>query len=320
MARQNEIPVYLFLGFLEGGKTRFIQETMEDPRFDSGDKTLLLVCEEGEEEYDEERFAFGGVQIEVLDNKAQCNPEYLDSLIQKTGAGRVVLEYNGMWPIAVLDRGMPENWVVYQSIAVADGNTFRMYFQNMRQMMLDKIANAELLVVNRADSVKTEEDHQAIHKAVRQASRSCDIAYEYLDGSVEYDDIPDPLPFDINAPIIEIQDNDFGIWYMDCNENPQNYEDKTVCFTAQVCQTPRAGRNSFVPGRFAMTCCEADIEFVGFPCEYSDYKSLEQRSWIKLTAKVHARQHALYGGEGPVLTAVSVEPAQAPENDVVTFS
>ncbi len=320
MAKRNEIPVYLFLGFLESGKTRFIQETMEDPRFDSGEKTLLLVCEEGEEEYDADRFAVGGVHIEVLESKDQCNPEYLDSLIQKTGASRVVLEYNGMWLIDVLDRGMPDNWVLYQSIAVADGNTFRMYFQNMRQLMLDKVANAELLVVNRADAVNTEEDHQAIHKAVRQASRSCDIAYEYLDGSVVYDDIPDPLPFDINAPVIEIADDDFGIWYMDCNENPQNYEGKTVRFTAQVCQTPRAGKNSFVPGRFAMTCCEEDIEFVGFPCEYQDYKELKQRAWVRVTAEVHSRPHTLYGGEGPVLTAVTVEATQPIENAVVTFS
>lgn len=47
----KEIPVYLFVGFLESGKTKFIQETFEDPNFDSGDKTLLLICEEGEEEY-----------------------------------------------------------------------------------------------------------------------------------------------------------------------------------------------------------------------------------------------------------------------------
>ena len=47
----KRIPVYLFVGFLESGKTKFIQETFEDPNFDSGDKTLLLVCEEGEEEY-----------------------------------------------------------------------------------------------------------------------------------------------------------------------------------------------------------------------------------------------------------------------------
>lgn len=320
MARQTEIPVYLFLGFLEGGKTTFIQETMEDPGFDSGDKTLLLVCEEGEEEYNTERFAFGGVQIEVLEDKDQLNPEYLTSLVKKTGAGRVVLEYNGMWLVNDLQEALPDNWVVYQSIAVADGSTFLSYYQNMRQLVLDKLAYSELLVVNRADTVQSEEQHQAIHKAVRQVSRSCDIAYEYADGTVAYDDIPDPLPFDINAPVIQIEDEDFGIWYMDCNENLQNYEGKTVQFTAQVCQTPRAGKDSFVPGRFAMTCCEADIQFVGLPCHWADYKKLAQRAWVKVTAVVHAEQHPLYGEVGPVLTGTKVEPTAPPKNDVVTFS
>lgn len=52
----REIPVYLFTGFLEAGKTKFIQETFEDPRFNNGENTLLLVCEEGIEEYDPSRF------------------------------------------------------------------------------------------------------------------------------------------------------------------------------------------------------------------------------------------------------------------------
>ena len=46
----QQIPMYVFTGFLESGKTKFIQETLEDPRFNSGEKTLLLVLEEGEEE------------------------------------------------------------------------------------------------------------------------------------------------------------------------------------------------------------------------------------------------------------------------------
>ena len=59
----NEIPVYLFVGFLESGKTKFIQETFEDPNFDSGDKTLLLVCEEGEEEYNEKTVTYNHLTL-----------------------------------------------------------------------------------------------------------------------------------------------------------------------------------------------------------------------------------------------------------------
>ncbi len=318
----KEIPVYLFVGFLESGKTTFIQETFEDANFDSGDKTLLLVCEEGEVEYDPAKFAFPGTTVKVIEDKAELNAQNLARLERETGAGRVVVEYNGMWLLQELADALPENWLVYQCIATADGTTALGYARDnaMRALLLDKIARSELIVFNRAEKVNTDEARQELHKLVRQASRKCDIAYEFADGSVAYDDIPDPLPFDVNAPVIRIGDEDFGIWYMDCEEEPQKYAGKTVRFLAQVCQTSRAGKNSFVPGRFAMTCCVQDIQFVGFPCVYEGYKALEQRSWVTVTARVSYKFHNIYRGKGPVLSAISVEPAAKPLNDVVTFS
>ena len=169
----------------------------------------------------------------------------------------------------------------------------------MRGLLLDKLRGSELLVVNRAEAVNDDESRQLIHKLVRQASRRCDIAYEFKDGSVAYDDIPDPLPFDINAPIIEIPEEFFGVWYMDCMDDPKKYDGKTVKYLAQVCQTPQAGKGAFVPGRFAMTCCVQDIQFVGMPCKYDDYKSLEQRSWITITAKINVKYHPIYKGQTP---------------------
>ena len=325
MAKQ--IPVYLFVGQLESGKTKFIQETMEDPQFDSGDKTLLLVCEDGEIEYDPSRFAFGGVHVAQIEDKSELTQENLAALAEKSGCGRVLVEYNGMWLLQDLYDAMPDNWVVFQCLATADGTTIKTYAGDnaMRALLLDKLRASELLVVNRAEAVNDDESRQLIQKLVRQASRRCDIAYEFKDGSVGYDDIPDPLPFDINAPVIEIPAEFFGVWYMDCMDEMEKYDGKTVKFLAQVCQTNRAGKGCFVPGRFAMTCCVQDIQFVGFPCKYDDYKNLEQRSWITLTAKVNVKYHPIYKGQtagstGPVLTALAIEPAEKPLDDVVTFS
>ena len=323
----KQIPVYLFVGMLESGKTRFIQETMEDPQFDSGDKTLLLVCEEGEEEYDSDKFGFGGVTVATLEDKSELNRKNLEELAAKSGCGRVVIEYNGMWLIQDLVDAMPDNWLIYQCLATADGATIKTYAGDnaMRSLLLDKLRVSELLVVNRAEQVNDDESRQLIHKLVRQASRRCDIAYEFANGSVAYDDIPDPLPFDVNAPVIEIPEEFFGVWYMDCMDDMEKYDGKTVKFLAQVCQTSRAGKDSFVPGRFAMTCCVQDIQFVGFPCRYDAYKALKQRDWITITAKVNVKFHPIYKGQtpdatGPVLTALSVEPATAPAQDVVMFS
>ena len=240
----KQIPVYLFVGMLESGKTRFIQETMEDPQFDSGDKTLLLVCEEGEEEYDSDKFGFGGVTVATLEDKSELNRKNLEELAAKSGCGRVVIEYNGMWLIQDLVDAMPDNWLIYQCLATADGTTIKTYAGDnaMRSLLLDKLRVSELLVVNRAEQVNDDESRQLIHKLVRQASRRCDIAYEFANGSVAYDDIPDPLPFDVNAPVIEIPEEFFGVWYMDCMDDMEKYDGKTVKFLAQVCQTSRAGR------------------------------------------------------------------------------
>ena len=323
----KEIPVYLFVGFLESGKTKFIQETMEDPNFDSGDKTLLLVCEEGEEEYEPEKFGFEGTTVEYITEKSLLNRQNLDNLAKKSECGRVIIEYNGMWLLNDLAEALPNNWLVYQCIATADGTTIKTYANDnaMRSLILDKITRSELLVVNRAEKVSDPEDRQFIHKLVRQASRRCDIAYEYADSSVQYDDIPDPLPFDVNAPVVTIPDEYFGVWYMDCMDEAAKYDGKLVQFKAQVCQTRRAGKDSFVPGRFAMTCCADDIQFLGFPCKYNDYAGLKQRDWIMVTAKVNIKYHPIYRGQspdstGPVLTAQKVEPAAPAVEDVVSMS
>lgn len=311
------IPVYLFVGMLESGKTSFIQETMEDPKFDSGEKTLLLLCEEGEEELEPEKFASAGSVVVTLDSKEQLTTENLVRWQQETGAERVLIEYNGMWLMEELAAVLPPDWTIYQCIMTADGTTLENYLSNMRQLLLDKFAVSELLVVNRAEKVT---DRMEIHKAVRQASRRCDIAYEYADGSVEYDDIPDELPFDVSGQQITLEDDQFGIWYLDASENPAKYKGKTISFKAQVCQTDRAGKGCFVPGRFAMTCCVDDITFVGFVCKYDQYKTLEQRSWIWVKAKINLKYHPLYRGEGSVLTALEISPAEAPAEDVVYFS
>ena len=167
MAKQ--IPVYLFVGQLESGKTKFIQETMEDPNFDSGDKTLLLVCEEGEVEYDPSKFAFGGVHVAQIEDKSELTAENLTALEKKSGCGRVLIEYNGMWLIQDLYDALPDNWLIYQCLATADGTTIKTYAGDsaMRSLLLDKLRGSELLVVNRAEAVNDDESRQLIHKLVR---------------------------------------------------------------------------------------------------------------------------------------------------------
>ena len=205
----NQIPVYLFTGFLEAGKTKFIQETLEDKRFNKGEPTLLLVCEEGIEEYAPEEFSGKRVKMQVVDEETELTPENLTKWLAQAEAERVLVEYNGMWMLDSLYNALPEGWLVAQEFMFADATTFLNYNANMRQLTYDKLKSAELVVFNRFKPESM--DKMDFHKIVRAASRRSDIAYESADGKVVYDDIEDPLPFDINAPVIEIADRDYAL-------------------------------------------------------------------------------------------------------------
>ena len=310
------MPVYLFTGFLESGKTKFIQETLEDKRFCNKEKTLLLVCEEGEEEYAPEQFATDTVVIRVLDGHEQLTTENLTKWAQETKADRVVIEYNGMWLLDALYAAMPEGWVVYQEFMFADAGTFLSYNGNMRQLVYDKLKSCELVVFNR---FKPDMDKMEFHKVVRAASRRADIAYESTDGKVVYDDIEDPLPFDLNAPVIEIGDADFAEWYRDLGETPANYEGKTVRFKCRALKRSKMPANTFIVGRHVMTCCVEDIQFAALVCQWDEADTVQDDSWMILTAKLNFKFNKAYGRKGPVLSYVSHELCEAPEQPVATF-
>ena len=310
------MPVYLFTGFLESGKTKFIQETLEDKRFCNKEKTLLLVCEEGEEEYAPEQFATDTVVIRVLEGQEQLTTEDLTKWAQETKADRVVIEYNGMWLLDALYAAMPEGWVVYQEFMFADAGTFLSYNGNMRQLVYDKLKSCELVVFNR---FKPDMDKMEFHKVVRAASRRADIAYESTDGKVVYDDIEDPLPFDLNAPVIEIGDADFAEWYRDLGETPANYEGKTVRFKCRALKRSKMPANTFIVGRHVMTCCVEDIQFAALVCQWDKADSVQDDSWMILTAKLNFKFNKAYGRKGPVLSYVSHELCEAPEQPVATF-
>lgn len=317
MSNRKDVPVYLFTGFLEGGKTKFIQETLEDRRFCNGEKTLLLVCEEGEEEYAPEQFASDTVQIRVVEDQDSLTRENLEKWLAETRAERVVVEYNGMWMLDVLYNAMPEGWMVYQEFMFADSATFLSYNSNMRQLVYDKLKSAELVVFNRFDE-KTM-DKMAFHKIVRGASRRADIAYEAKNGKVVYDDIEDPLPFDLNAPIVEIGDDDFALFYRDMADEPKKYDGKTVRFKCRALVRKKLPANCFVVGRHVMTCCVEDIQFAALVCQWDKADTVKDDSWMILTAKVNFKFHRAYNRRGPVLSYISAESCEAPEQPVATF-
>lgn len=310
------VPVYLFTGFLDGGKTTFIQETLEDPGFCSGERTLLLLCEEGEAEYEPKKFADGSVEFLALEDQSQLTVAFLKEYQKHHRFDRVLIEYNGMWPMQALYDALPRDWEIYQIILLADSTTFASYLANLRQLAVDKLQDPEMVIFNRCTDAT---DKAVLHRAVRMVNRRAQMAFERTDGSVDDDDVEEELPFDLDADVIDIADEDYGLWYLDAAENTEKYRGKTVRFKAYVCQTPRVPKGCFVPGRFGMTCCAEDISFIGFICEAKDAARLKHRSWVTVTAKVDVREHPIYDGAGPWLKASLVEPAGPPAEELVYF-
>jgi hypothetical protein len=301
----QDVSVYLFLGFLESGKTKFIQETLEDPRMENGEKTLLLVCEEGEEEYDPSRFEVKGVAIENIENESDLTESNLSYLTRKHRAQRIVIEYNGTWLKQALFDAMPESWVINQIMTFFDSATFLNYNANMRQLVFDKMDLTQMVVFNR---FKGEYDKNAFHKVVRGVSRRPDIVYEYLGGKPEFDEIEDPMPYDMEADVIEIEDRDFALFYRDLSEKPQAYIDKKVKFKGMAAVSKKVPAGCIVIGRYIMTCCEADIAYDGFALKTNKLiEGVATKDWLIVTAKVGYEYNAVYRQQGPVLYAEKIE-------------
>ena len=312
----KQIPVYLFTGFLEAGKTKFIQETLEDRRFNNGERTLLLLCEEGMEEYDPSRFAASSVWLETVENEEDLTPQNLKKLADSHKCQRVLVEYNGMWMLNTLYENMPQNWVVAQEFMFCDANTFLSYNANMRSLVYDKLRSCELVVFNRCGN---NIDRMELHKIVRAVSRQADIAYEDPNGNAQYDDIEDPLPFDLEAPVVEIADKDYALFYSDLSAEMEKYDGKTLRYKAIVVKSSKVPAGCFIFGRQMMTCCVDDIQFTGLICQWPQAETLQKGQWAIVTARADVKYHKAYGKKGPVLTAFSVEPCEAPEQAVATF-
>ena len=308
--------VYLFTGFLEAGKTTFIRDTMRDPNFNDGKRTYLIVsCEDGEEELDPADFG-DNVKFASFSDEASLSPDRLNAMKKRAGADILVVEYNGMWKLDSFYNAIPEDWLVYQEIFIADSTTIINYNANMRQQTVNKLTSAEMVVFNR---VTEKTDKMELHKLVRGISRKANICYEDTEGEIEFDQIEDPLPFDINAPIIEIEDVDFALFYRDMTEEFSKYDGKTVRFKGIVALDNSLPKGQYAVGRHIMTCCADDIAYRGVVADGMGQLKLNTRDWVIVEGRLVEEYSKLYRAKGPVLKVRSIVAAEKPVEEVATF-
>ncbi len=310
------LPVFLFTGFLDSGKTTFIQSMLDDPGFNEGQRTLVLLCEDGEEELDPSRFSINNVTIQKVSDQSELTQGNMILWGRKAAATRIMIEYNGMWQMNDLFDRLPENWGIAQETMMVDASTIAAYNANMRQLVVDKLTTAELVIFNR---VEPEQDRMDLHKLVRGVSRGAQIVYDLTDGTSEEDDIEDPLPFDLNADVVEIADSDYALFYRDLVDEPEKYEGKTVRYKGLCANNVRMPKDTFLAGRHIMTCCEADIAYCPLVCKWDMAKSVKHKGWGIIEGTIHEKFSNIYGRKGPVITVASFEPAEQPEQPVATF-
>lgn len=298
------LPVFLINGFLESGKTQFLQFTMEQDYFKAEGKTLLIVCEEGENEYDSELLKRNHTEAVWIDSMEEMTPDRLVELELLHNPERVLIEWNGMWNLD--DLKLPDDWKIYQQITLIDMTTFDLYSANMKPLLYSMVRNSEMIICNRCDGI---EDLSGYRRTLKAMCPRGEIVFENSEGEVN-EIAEEDLPYDLNEEVVKISPQAYGIWYIDCMERKDRYEGKTVEFTAMVLKTPDFPKNYFVPGRMAMTCCEDDMTFLGFVTKSREAKDLETKQWVKVKARIAYEFWKDYEGEGPVLYADSVEPAQ----------
>lgn len=305
-------PVYLINGFLDSGKTSFLTFTLQQDYFKIKGTTLLLLCEEGEVEYDEKMLKKARTVVEVLEDEEDFKPSKLIELEKKHSAERILIEYNGMWNMKGLK--MPFHWSLEQQITCINAETFPTYYNNMKSMVAEMVRNSELIIFNRCDNCM--DSLGGYRRNIKAVNAKADVVFENAQGEIDTI-FEEDLPYDLKADTIELDDNSYGIWYIDMMDHIERYEGKKIVFTAMTLVSPQFPKGYFVPGRMIMTCCAEDVSFLGYVCQYDGADTLKNRQWIKVTVIPKKEYYADYHGEGPVLHAVSVTPASKPAHEVI---
>lgn len=311
------VPIYFITGFLESGKTSFLNFTLAQDYFYIEGRTLLILCEEGEEEYDSQTLKMSNTVVEIIEKEEDLTPERLAAMDIIYQPERVIIEYNGMWLASKFEKmEKPQGWGIEQHITCVDASTFQMYMANMKSIFMDMVREADMVVFNRC---RPDDPLASYRRGIKVANQRAEIIFEDEEG--ELDNIfKDEMPFDVNAQEIDILPEDYGIWFVDAMDHPDTYIGKTVRFKGRVLKPRGMGSRFFVPGRTAMTCCADDTTFLGYVCKSENAPELKEGAWVEITAKVAFEKRMEYQGEGIVLYAEKAEPCEPLKEEMVYFN
>lgn len=309
------VPIYIVSGFLDSGKTSIIHNMLEDEGFSRGQKTLIVVCEEGMEEYDESMLAKHNAKLHIVDSIEEMTPMLFVDLNKQHKPERVIIEYNSVFTFAKLNTmQLPAAWELVQVIDMVDATTYENYMVNMRQLMTDPMQNADLILFNRCEN---DMPISAWRRQMRALNPSTTILFEFTDGHSDDGVSDEDLPYDMKADIIDIKDEDFGVFYLDAMEHPDRYDQKTLRFKGQAFRDPQLPKDFVRFGRYAMTCCADDIACLAFVMR-GDVKPSDSK-YYTLTCRSESVYNKAQDHDIVALMQVSVSDATPPKDKYVTF-
>lgn len=306
------IKVYFVNGFLESGKTTFITELLRQEYFQSEEKILLLLCEEGEVEYDTELLGEKNITLVNIEDEANFNPEYITNIEKDIKPKTVIIEYNGMWNRK--DLQFPWYWDDVLEITLYDASTFELYVKNMKSLVSEQVRNAKMVLFNKCDSVM--QKLPGFRRSVKAVNSNLNVVFKDEKGEIN-PRFDEDLPYDLHAHIINVYDESFGIFYVDAMDDVDRYLGKEVIFTGMVMKKSKEQKDTCIIGRFAMTCCADDLSLFGFICDYEKTEELELDDWVNVRAVIDKDFAEKYNLWYPVLTVISIEKCQVPQKEIV---
>ena len=297
----ERLPIFVINGFLEAGKTRFMKFTMQQEYFQTEGNTLLIVCEEGEEEYDKELLESTHTTVKYIDDISDFTKEKMVEFTKEVDPERILIEWNGLWEQDKIQ--IPDIWYVNQMITIYDTSTLDLYIKNkdLKAYMGKMLKDSELVICNRADDID-EEILSTYHLQIKAMAPNAEIIFEGEEGEIT-GDFSINLPYNLDDSKLVIKPEEYGIFYVDAMDRTEKYDGKEVEFVAQVVRPDGIGDDILIPGRRAMTCCEADIQFLGFVCHYKGAKNFKNKDWVKVKGKIKYEMSPQYRAKGPVIYA-----------------
>lgn len=298
------IDTRLVYGFLDAGKTTYIEDCILNDYFYKYGTTLILCFEQGEAGYDAEKLLEKRTHVAYFDGREDVS-EFCRNQIKDVSPDRIYVEMNSMMP--ELRKKLPAEMDIKAVVTWIDWSTMALYLANFRQMMGQMVSESRQITFRGCPSRELLSPYsQAFRLMNRNASYLREDPMGYHEKAFDLF-----LPYSLEEEVITVSAEHYLAFWLDAAEHPEHYEGKKLSFTGPLELRRITDTSPWFAGRVVMTCCMADLQFMSFELLWNDLASISG-GWITLDAHGETGSDE-YGRKVLKLTAEKVEKVPAPE-------